>query len=84
MSYKFVVSCSLELKPRPTDDVIEAETSLEAAEKAFPEYEVVAARNGIPADFSVGRVIKTVYGKQYRSVAYKIGMKKQEEKINEY
>jgi hypothetical protein len=66
----------LELKPRPIADVIEAETSLEAAEKAFPEYEVVPARNGIPADFSVGRVVKTVYGKRYMSIPYKIGAEK--------
>ena len=76
MLYKFVVVNHCDLTP--TGDVVEAETFPEAAAKAFPGYELVAARNGIPADFSVGRVIKTKYGKRYQSYAYKIGIEKKE------
>lgn len=74
MVYKFVIVNNSTIPA--TGEVIEAETFPEAAAKAFPGYEVVAARNGIPADFSVGRVLKTKYGKRYMSVAYKIGVEK--------
>ena len=76
MLYKFVVVNHSDLTP--TGDVVEAETFPEAAAKAFPGYELVAARNGIPEDFSVGRVVKTKFGKQYRTIGYKIGAEKKE------
>ena len=74
MTYKFVVVNYSELTP--TGDVVEAETFPEAAAKAFPDYEIVAARNGMRVDFSVGRVLKTVYGKSYKSIFYTIGAEK--------
>ena len=76
MSYKFVVTNRSEIPA--TGDVVEADTFPEAAAKAFPGYELVAARNGIPGDFSVGRVIRAKYGKRFMSMWYIIGAEKKE------
>jgi hypothetical protein len=55
---------------------VEAETSLDAAEKAFPDYEVVPVRGDLPYDFIVGRAYRTKCGRTYREYKYKIGAEK--------
>lgn len=53
---------------------IEANSPLEAAKKAYPDYKITRAYNGI-GDIVVGRYTEQYWGRGYRTYVYNIERK---------
>lgn len=53
---------------------IEANSPLEAAKKAYPDYKITRAYNGI-GDIVVGRYTEQYWGRGYRTYVYNIKRK---------